>query len=283
MSFGHPKWCRILYINRMKTRINTKTVSLIHMPMRRTHTVQTLNRPLAHGHTRRGPRYCEVDSGSLLELCQPPVRLQSSASYPLKSRPLGVWVKSNVYDGWEQGATKLRGQISNIPHSGKSLKSMLFLFIVIIYTLVWSCLPIWQCPRAQINLTLYILHTLISILESKTWSTIRRSNNTLVAVAIPPHFCVTWKPIASLCASSETIWSKLASNSHQISIRASLITIPYGPSPVGSPNLSIISPNNGKPPRFTIPNPPGCLSPRVTVTPNPLRCFISILVSLHLA
>ena len=25
--------------------------------------------------------------------------LQSSASYPLKSRPLGVWVKPNVYDG----------------------------------------------------------------------------------------------------------------------------------------------------------------------------------------
>ena len=103
--------------------------------------------------------------------------LQSSASYPLKSRPLGVWVKPNVYDGWEQGATKLRGQISNIPHSGKSLKSKLFIFIMIIYTLVWSCLAVWQCPRTQSNLTLYIIHTLITILAPKTWSTIRRSNN----------------------------------------------------------------------------------------------------------
>ena len=106
----------------------------------------------------------------------------------------------SLWNLWNQ--TKLRDQISNIPHSGKSRKSMLFIFIMIMYTLVWSCLPL-AVPACTKQLDI-VYNSWITMLEPKTWSTI--------AVAIPPQFCVTRKPIASLCASSETIWSKLASN-----------------------------------------------------------------------
>ena len=144
----------------MQTQINTKIVSLIHRPMGRTETkLWTVPWLATRGEVLDTVKSIQVAFWSFANhLCgrKSAGNRQgidvSTASYPLKSKPHEVFVKPNVYDGWERDTTKASGSdlyiyiymcIDFWQTSFRKVSRKHADYLHYDYAFVLSCLPVW--------------------------------------------------------------------------------------------------------------------------------------------